>query len=97
MKNGVLSNFTRSHISSDRVSSGYEISYADDSQLYLSFNPSYAFSKDETIRPMESCISYVEQWITSENLIFDGDKSEFNVIASRHILKNVICYCTVLS
>ena len=26
MKNGVLSNFTRSHISSDRVRSGYEIS-----------------------------------------------------------------------
>ena len=25
MKNGVLSNFTRSHISSDRVRSGYEI------------------------------------------------------------------------
>ena len=26
MKNGVLSNFTRSHISSDRMRSGYEIS-----------------------------------------------------------------------
>ena len=29
MKNGVLSNFTRSHISSDRVRSGYEINAHD--------------------------------------------------------------------
>ena len=31
MKNGVLSNFTRSHISNDRVRSGYEINCKQDS------------------------------------------------------------------
>ena len=47
--------------------------YTDDSGLYLSFNPSYAFSQDETIRSMETCIL--------------DDKTEFIVIASRHLLK----------
>ena len=34
---------------------------ADDSQLYLSFNPSCAFSQDEAIRSMETSVSHVEQ------------------------------------
>ena len=33
--------------------------YTDDSKLHLSFNPSYAFSQDEAIRSMETCISDV--------------------------------------
>ena len=33
MKSGVLSNFTRSHISSDRVRSGYEITSCFDDEL----------------------------------------------------------------
>ena len=40
--------------------------YADDSQLYFSFNPSCAFSQDEAIRSMETCISDVKQWMTSD-------------------------------
>ena len=39
MKNGVLSNFTRSHISSDRVRSGYEI------KVYFVFNSTKIFKK----------------------------------------------------
>ena len=47
--------------------------YADDSQLYLSFNPSYAFSQDEAIRSMETCISDVKQWMTSDKLMLNDD------------------------
>ena len=61
--------------------------YTDDSGLYLSFNPSYAFSQDETIRSMETCISDVQQWMTSYKLMLHDDKTEFIVIASRHLLK----------
>ena len=41
MKNGVLSNFTRSHISSDRVRSGYEIS----NKVYFVFNSTKILKK----------------------------------------------------
>ena len=61
--------------------------HADDSQLYLSFNPSYAFSQDEAIRSMETCILDVKQWMTSDKLMLHDDKTEFIVIASRHLLK----------
>ena len=61
--------------------------HADDSQLYLSFNPSYAFSQDEAIRSMETCISVVKQWMTSDKLMLNDDNSEFIVIASRHLFK----------
>lgn len=61
--------------------------YADDSQLYLSFNPSCAFSQDEAIRSMETCIRDVKQWMTLDKLMLNDDKTEFIVIASRHLLK----------
>ena len=61
--------------------------YADDSQLYLSFNPSCAVSQDEAIRSMETCISDVKQWMIADKLMLNDDKTEFIVIASRHLLK----------
>ena len=42
--------------------------YADNSQLYLSFNPSCAFSQDGAIRSMDTRVSYVKQWMTSTKL-----------------------------
>ena len=59
--------------------------YADDSQLYLSFNPSCAFSQDEPIRSMETCILDVKQWTTSDKLMLNDDKTEFIPKASRHL------------
>ena len=47
--------------------------YADDSQLYLSFNPSCAFSQDEAIRSMETCIWDVKQWMTLDKLMLNDD------------------------
>ena len=60
--------------------------YADDSQLYLSFNPSCAFIEDEAIRS-SSARAGGGQWITSDNLMLNDDKTEFIVIASRRLLK----------
>ena len=44
-------------------------------------------SQDEAIRSMETCISDVKQWMTSEKLMLNDNKTEFIVIASRHLLK----------
>jgi len=38
-------------------------------------------------RSMETCISDVKQWMTSDKLMLNDDKTEFIVIASRHLLK----------
>ena len=51
--------------------------HADDSQLYLSINPSCAFSQDKAIRSMETCISDVKQWMTSDKLILNDDKTGY--------------------
>ena len=61
--------------------------YADDSQLYVLFNPSCAFSQDKAIRSMDTRVSYVKQWMTSDKLMLHDDKTEFIVIASRHLFK----------
>ena len=68
--------------------------YADDSQLYLSLNPSCASSQDEAVRAMETCIKDVKHWMTSDKLVLNDDKTVslvtvVTVIASRHILRNV--------
>ena len=55
--------------------------------IILSINPSCAFSQDKAIRSMETCISDVKQWMTSDKLILNDDKTEFIVIASQHLLK----------
>ena len=36
---------------------------------------------------METCISDVKQWMTSDKLMLNDDKTEFIVTASRHLLK----------
>ena len=36
---------------------------------------------------METCICDIRQWMTSDNLMLNDDKTDFIVIASRHVLK----------
>ena len=36
---------------------------------------------------METCISDVKQWMTSDKHMLNDDKTQFIVIASRHLLK----------
>ena len=69
--------------------------YAGDSQLYSSINPSCACSQDDAIRSMETCISDVKQWTTSDKLMLNDDNSEFIVIASRHLWKKKTAVSTI--
>ena len=42
---------------------------------------------------METCVSDVKQWMTSDKLTLINDgKTEFIVIASRHLFKKVAVY-----
>ena len=60
--------------------------YADDTQLYLSFNI------DETemaFQKMEKCISEIRVWMANQFLCLNDNKTEVILIGSEHLLKNV--------
>ena len=42
--------------------------YADDTQLYLSFQPGLSMSQDNAVKAMEACISDVRSWMINHHL-----------------------------
>ena len=54
--------------------------FADDTQLYISFNIS---ELNSTCRQMESCISDLSSWMTSNFLKLNGEKTEILLFSSR--------------
>ncbi len=57
--------------------------YADDTQLYLSFNRSDPASADLAINKLEQCIHEIKQWMLVNKLKLNGNKTEFIKIASK--------------
>ena len=55
--------------------------YADDSQLYLSFEP---VEYQTSIERMEACISDMMQWLLSSNLALNIAKTEILLFDARH-------------
>lgn len=58
--------------------------YADDMQLYTSFDPSSQSSIDLALSTLASCISDIQSWMTCNMLQLNRDKTEFFVAASPH-------------
>lgn len=59
--------------------------YADDTQLYTSFDPSIPGSSDPALKRLSSCIADIRNWMFSNKLKLNDQKTEFVVIASpRH-------------
>ena len=54
--------------------------YADDVQLYLSFNPKCSSSTDGIIQTIEACTASVSAWMRSHYLKLNNDKIEIIVI-----------------
>ena len=53
--------------------------------IVMQMTPSFiyrSFSQDEAIRPLETSISDVKQWMTSDKLMLNDDKTEFIVKAA---------------
>ena len=64
-------------------------SYADDTQLYLSFRPLHGTCEAEALDAMENCIADVRSWMITDKLMFNDDKPEFLVIGSSKQLSKV--------
>ena len=62
-------------------------SYADDTQLYLSFRPLESTCEVEALDAMEKCIADVRSWMTNDKLMLKDDKTEFLVIGTSKQLK----------
>ena len=68
--------------------------FADDTQLYLSFNPNSPTDQVKALEAMERCISDLRKWVYRDKLKINDDKTEFLVIGSRQQLLK-INHCSV--
>jgi exonuclease III len=63
--------------------------YADDHQLYHSFDPVSIQSQSAAVTSMESCISDVKDWMLSHKLKINDSKTEYVLIGTKHMLSKV--------
>ena len=56
--------------------------YADDAQLYLSFNADSACSQNEAVEAMEQCIQAIRSWMIKDKLRLNANKTEFMIIGT---------------
>jgi hypothetical protein len=64
--------------------------YADDTQLYIEFNPKTADGLSNAIIALENCVNDIRKWMVTNKLKLNDDKTEFQVIASTHHLRRLI-------
>ncbi len=63
--------------------------YADDSQLYLSFEPISDLSASETVSAIEACASDIRIFMATNKLKLNDEKTEFLVISKQKLDINV--------
>jgi hypothetical protein len=63
--------------------------YADDTQLYVSFNTRDNTAELEALRCVETCLKDIENWMHQNMLKLNTDKTEVMLFTSRHNLKNL--------
>ena len=59
--------------------------YADDIQIYTSFNPRDHTSVESALSRMSACIDKIRHWMTVNYLKFNEDKTEFFVAIPNHL------------
>ena len=63
--------------------------YADDTQLYLSFNADSACSQNNAVEAMERCMQAIRSWMIKDKLRLNDNKREFVIIGTRKQLAKV--------
>jgi len=61
--------------------------YADDTQLYLSFNPK---CESNTISTMANCVDAVKKWMIAHHLMMNDNKTEAMVFGNKHTLSQLV-------
>ena len=57
--------------------------YADDSQLYMAFEPREPMSRDEILQRIEACLNDIVSWMNKNFLKLNADKTEVIVFVPR--------------
>jgi hypothetical protein len=63
--------------------------YADDTQIFLSFDPSDPSSLHNTLNTVELCVCEIKQWMATNMLKLNDDKTEVLFIASPYFRKMI--------
>lgn len=63
--------------------------YADDTKLYISFNASFNDEQLAAVQAMESYVADIREWMLSDRLKLNDDKTEFVIIGTRQQLAKV--------
>ena len=58
-------------------------SYADDTGIYLAFNPNDDSNQDAAIAAMEACLCDIRNWMINDKLIINDSKTEFMLIGTK--------------
>jgi len=63
--------------------------YADDTQLYLSFDAKFTKSVDDQITLLKNCMDRVGLWMATNYLKVNNDKTELIILGGSRQLKMV--------
>ena len=63
--------------------------YADDTQLYMSFDLKSQSDEERVRLCVEACILEIKYWMRKNKLKLNDEKTKFLVITSKHLKKNV--------
>ena len=60
--------------------------YADDTQLYVTFSPKDQHDQLQAIKTLQNCITDIKDWMTTNFLKLNSDKTEIIVISKKNAL-----------
>ena len=63
--------------------------YADDTQLYVAFNPCDPFAMENALNKLSSCISEMRRWMAANYLKLNDSKTEFFITGSSYNLRHL--------
>ena len=63
--------------------------YADDVQVYISFNPKEPNAAMEALRKLELCIMDLKNWMKTNKLMLNNNKTEFFIAGSRQSIQRL--------
>ena len=71
--------------------------YADDSQLYLSFQPTIPGDRALAVSNIECCVHEIDHWMLVNRLKLNKDKTELLVITAKHLPRPVLQEISVVN
>ncbi len=61
--------------------------YADDTQIFISFDPKIPYSDSRAIQSLQDCINDLSEWMATNHFKLNMDKTEFIIFGTSHNLR----------